>query len=517
MFLSTIKSYLFLASKLLNMSQNTEPINSSIGKNFIFSLLITIILGLVNIAYPIFIGLLFGPETIGNYSVLFYWSTLLNIPISNGLAIGITRFIATREEKDYSSIETIGIRITIFYIFGAILIYPFIGYFIFSLNYVEISVVIFLLINLAFHYLLRKSMQGREKFGQLFKIEIISFIFFIPLMILFGIFPQIFHWHYISDNYYFLLIPIIGYHMIFNIWMLINKRNQIRLSGFFTFPPETKGIIFYGLIMTIGSLFSIGMSQVQVIVSETYLNNLELGIIGFWTSVLTMGTLFTIAIGNLLLPRISNLTKNTDKHLLFKFVKFTNWSLMLIFAPISIILFVIIARYPIILETLTLKKFNMLQYWLVIILLLIRVINMLLIEPTRSYILSSEKRVRFFPIASLLHAMSVVISWIFLMPIYGIIGLAAGIAIGSFVFILVNSIYVLILSKAKIGLNIIGVIINSIIGTLAIILLENWNFNIIIIIISVYTVISIGFGIYLLIKILKNKKFEVDYTIDQLS
>jgi len=489
---------------------------TSISINFLFSLFITLIFGIVNLGYPVFIGLLFGPETIGNYSVLFFWGTLLNVPISNGLAIGISRFIAMEGEDSRLKIEGIGVKVTTYYIFGSLIVYPILGYFVFSLSIIELVIVISLLVNLAFHYLFRKSIQGQEKFKLLLKYELISFAFFIPLMILFGILPNYLNWTSINSNYYYLFIPIIGYHFVFNIWMLISRRKQVNFQSFFKLPTNTKQILFYAFLMTLGSLFTIGMSQVQIIISENYLLEKELGILSFWTSTIMIFSLFTIAVGSLLLPRMTNLSNAPDKQLLYSFVNKANWALTLLFAPLSTMLFVIIAKYPIILDVLTLNKFDMITYWLVFILLAFRVVNEIIMEPTVSFILTSEKRIKYYPFASFIHSISVILTWIFLIPNldanYRIIGFVAGLAIGSILLSFMNLIYVLIITKKKIGSNIIAMFVNTILGAGAIILLQYWSSIVIVILSAIYALSALSYGIFLLIKMLKDRRYMFDHT-----
>jgi len=495
------------------MNEENNTVKKHIGVNFLFSMLISIILGLVNLGYPVLVGMLYGPELLGRFSVLFYWATLLNMPISNGLAIGITRFIAIKSKNDHLKIEGIGIKITLYYLFGLIIVYPLIGYFFFSLSIIEVVIVMFVLVNLAFHYLLRKSIQGKENFQYLLKIEVISFVIFIPFLVCITILPKLLSWNFVENYYYILFSPIIAYHFAFNCWLVINKRKQINLKSIFKLPSETKQILLFTLFMSLGALFSIGISQVQVIVSENYLTELELGVLGFWTPFLGIFGLLTISTGNLLLPRMTNLSKAEDEHILRSFVNIINWAFTLIFTSLAVLIFVIIAKYPVIMDVITLRKFNMDAFWLVVLLLGVREINFAINEPAMVYIRSSDKRVRFYPIVSSLHALVVIVSWIFLTPIYGIIGFAIGIASGSVIYTIINLIFLLVISKKKIGSNIIGFITNIIIGVGAIVLLQFWSSVVIIILIAIYAAAAISYGIYLIMNVLRNNDYNKDYTI----
>lgn len=494
------------------MNEKSTEIKKSIGKNFTYSFFITVIIGFVNILYPILIGLLYGPETIGNFSVLFYWSILLNIPISNGLAMGITRFIAANGKEDSIFFENLGARITFFYLLGVIIIYPIIGVTLFSLNAIEIIIVVILLINLSFHYLIRKSLQGQEKFHFLFKQELISFLVFIPIMVIFSILPHYIIWKKPIDTNYFLFLPLIFYHFLFNFLYIINRRKTITFENFFKFPAETKRILLYAFFIALGSFFSIGMSQIQIVVSNEYLNEIELGILSFWTAAIGIISIFTVSIGSLLLPRITNL-KAVDEYISKKFVNSVNWSLVLILAPFSTAIFVLFATYPHILDFITLYKYNMIDYWLVAILLCYKEINLLLLEPTMTSIFSSENKIRTYPITSFFSTISIILLWIFLTPIYGIFGFAIGIAFGSVILVVLNLIYILIVTKKAIGSHIIIFLLNSLFGVGSILLLQIWHNYIFLIIWSIIALITLGYGINLLVKILRNKEFTVEYTL----
>ena len=492
---------------LLMLGQDNKE-NKTLGKNFSFSLAITIIIGTVNMAYPILIGLLYGPEIIGNFSVLFYWSTLLNIPISNGLAMSITRYVAANDQKESFSLENLGIKISFLYLLGVIIIYPIIGLLFFSLEILEVVIILFLLINLAFHYLFRKIMQGQEKFRFLFYLELFSFVIFIPIMILLCILPYFLNWFNTSNPLFFLFLPVIIYHLLFNILFIISFREKISINKLFKFPPETKRILLFALFIALGALFSIGMSQIQIVVSNEYLNTIELGVLSFWTAAIAIINIFTVAIGSLLLPRTTNL-KMIDDTTSKKFINSMNWALTLIIAPLSSAIFVLFATYPIILDVITLYKFDMTKYWLIAILLCYKEVNLLIIEPTMALIFSSESKIRFYPIASFLSSISIVILWIFLTPLYGVFGFALGIAAGSAVLVLINLIYILIVTKKIVGTHIIIFLTNSLFSIGSLFIVYFWHNFILLIVWLIISIIAAGFGINLLLKILKDEKFTI--------
>ena len=79
--------------------------NQSISKNFIFSIIITIIVGLVNTVYPLVIGLVYNAELMGNLTILLYWVIILSIPIQNGLSPATSRYLAVSEVKDQNLLK----------------------------------------------------------------------------------------------------------------------------------------------------------------------------------------------------------------------------------------------------------------------------------------------------------------------------------------------------------------------------------------------------------------------------
>ena len=489
---------------LISKNQNT------LSKNLIFSILTVIIIGIVNVLYPVIIGLIFGPEIMGNFSLILYWILLLNIPISNGIAPAISRFIATSSDDLGKKPEIIGIKITIYYFLFITVLYPILGFTILNLNIIEIVIVLVALGSIIFHYLFRKTIQGKENFSYLFKIELISFLLFIPLMLVFGILPKYLGWNLLTNNYYTIFIPIILYHLFFDILISIKYIKKLHLKRFFSLPTETKDILVYASFIGLGVLFSLGISHFNVIISKNYLDNFELGVLGFWNSAVSVISIITVALGSVLLPRITNL-RNTEDDLAKSLTNKVNWIITLIVIPLAGLFFIIFTQYPEILDVITLNKYNMQIYWLVAILLCFKELNVLLADPTLSYMLSSEKHVRFYPISSFIYTISAIISWILLVPKFGLIGFAGSLAIGSFIYLLVNYIYTFIIAKRKIGLNFTLLIAFYLLNIGAIVALQYWSNAVFIIIWSVLTLVSLIFGIYKSIKLIKNKNFSYRY------
>ena len=168
--------------------QEVTTNNNNIGGSFLYSFFITIISGVVTVAYPLTIGLLFGAETMGDFSVLFYWSTFLSMPIVNGIAPAVARYIAANKKTDYTIYQTIGSKISILYILIISIIFPLLSFLVFNLSVTEFFIVLPLIFLTVAHFLIRYIMQGQEKFKQLLKLELIGFFVFLPSSIIIKIF-----------------------------------------------------------------------------------------------------------------------------------------------------------------------------------------------------------------------------------------------------------------------------------------------------------------------------------------
>jgi O-antigen/teichoic acid export membrane protein len=483
-----------------------EQSKNSVASNFLYSLFIILIIGIVNLGYPLLIGLLYSPETMGNFSILFNWSFFLAIPIANGIAPAISRFIAASKGNETSQLNRLGEKLTIFYLILAMIIFPLIGVFLFHLTIYDFLIVMFMLVAILFHYLFRYSLQGQERFRRLFKLELIAFAFFIPFMILFGVLPNVLGWTSLL-NLHWLFLPIIMYHVIFDILFFFIEIKRINLKKIFSFPEITKKILLYALLVGAGSLFSLGISQFQIIISDNYLGEFEVGVLGFWDSAIKPISLISVAIGALTVPRITNLRKSEERHDI-PFVNSMNYGLTLLLMPLFGLVFLIIAGFPNIFDYLGIAKYQTSTYWWIPILLGYQILNNLLATPTISFYSSSEKKVIVNPIVSFVYSLIVILSWLLLVPKWGIWGFASGIAIGSLFFSFLIQIIVLFMTKGRIGLHLILSFIFTLLGVGSVFLLQytlmDW------LVIMVWTLLlvpSIVFGIRTIVKVLKNKDY----------
>lgn len=491
------------------MHEESKSKNKTIGGSFLYSFFVTVISGLVIVAYPLTIGLAFGPETMGDFSVLFYWSTFLSIPIANGIAPAIARYIAANKKTDSVVYQTIGLKLTLFYILIISIIFPILSFTVFNLEVVEFLIVLPLIFLTITHYLIRYIMQGQEKFKGLLKLELIAFSVFLPFMVLFSILPNVLQWTNLSA-FYFLLIPIIIFHLTIDLIFIIPKLKKVDFKSFFKFPEITKKILLYSLFIGLGSIFGLGTSQMQIIISDLYVDAFEVGVLSFWTSAVVPINIISVALGAILLPRITNLRK-VDHNLTQRLVNSINWSFSLLIVPIAGLIFLLFSGYPNFLNVITFNKYDMEYYWPIVILLIYRAVNYLLSSPTTAYFSSFEKKVMINPIASFIFSLSAVLTWIFLVPILEpidrIFGFAIGIAIGGLLSHIIVQTVALIITKGKIGFHFLFGIFFFGLNVLGIFLLDKWNYVWVFVPWSIVSAPIIAYGIYLLIKTLTNEGF----------
>ena len=491
---------------------DVEKINS-FGKNFLLSFGITLIIGIVNYAFPILIGLLYGPKILGDFSILFYYSTLISIPIANGVAPAISRYIAASFNSDTNQtqkFENIGSKLSADYLIIVVTIFSLLGFFLFNLNAYDIIIILILISFNVFHHIFRKSLQGQEKFQLLLKLEIVSFCVFVLFMAAFCILPYSLNWGY-TNILYLLFLPVLMFHLAFNLINFISKIKLLNFKTFLKFPKITIKILRYAFLVGLGSIFGLGISQIQIIISDRFLNELELGVLSFWNSAMAPILLLSVTVTSILVPRLTRLLE-TKTNLVNPFVNKLNFSISLIIYPIVGLIYLLIEFYPNILDYLTLYKFQMEIYWLVPILLSFQVVSNLLSSITISYFSSSEKRIIFNPITSFLYSCSIIISWILLVPKYGILGFAGGMAIGGFFINFTLNIIALIITKGKIGLHIFVLIILNSVNVLCLIIYPLSSMKFGVIIWSIITVISLVIGSFITIKILKDKEYSYKNT-----
>jgi len=482
--------------------------NQTISRNFLFSTVVTLIIGIVNMLYPLVVGLFNDVEIMGDFTILIFWSVILSIPIQNGLSPALSRFIAASDEDDEQPLKSLSLKISAIYLLIVFMSFPFLGYYLFIIDLLEVFVIIALFSVSIFHYLFRNMLLGQEKFKQLFLIEIVSLVIFLMFAVFFGILPGILNWSHLERDYYF-CIPIIAYHFTFNALFLLFIYRKFTFRKFFKFPSITKNILKYSFLIGFGSILGLGINKLQIIISEKYLSSFEVGVLSFWNYAIAPLLLLSIALGAILLPRVSNLHKY-KYDLINPFINKTNWAVSLFITPLLGSILLLIAIFPNLLAFSALSKYQSNIYWPIIILLGLQATTSLLSTPTMAYFSSSEKKVIFNLLISLIYTISIIISWVLLIPNYGIFGFAIGIAIGGLTSSISTQIIALIVTKGKIGLHILFEILIYCFFGLNIYLIKYWLY-LPIILWFVFSFPVFIIGIRLFISILTKKDYSIRY------
>jgi O-antigen/teichoic acid export membrane protein len=422
--------------------------SSDLRTNMTLSLLITFISGLATTIYPIFIGMLYSSTLMGQFAILYSWVTFLSIPIANGIAPAIMRFIAVSSDESAGGLEELGFQISVIYFLSVFICLIPLNIVVFHFNLAQIFFMLILLFMVKTHFIFKKSLQGREFFQELFRIEVISFILFIFGTILFlFVLP-------IDDGPlgWYLLIPMIIYHLAFNSIYIIPKVRMLEFNilELKIFNYDWESILKYSAFIGFGSLLGLGLSQIQIILSDLYFSDYEVGVLGFWKYVVAALGFIPVAILSLLIVRISNLRK-VKSELAFEFVNSINWSISMIVVPLFGLIVLLSSFYPSLIDILTFSKYQMSIYWPIFVFLLFQAIGSILNTPTLSYTHSSQKYVRIDTFSTIIYSTITVISWIIFVPLFQIFGFALGIAVGSLSNQIVLQISVMKITNKAIG------------------------------------------------------------------
>lgn len=481
--------------------------NINIANNFVYSIITTLVTGIVNVVYPLIIGIIFDSSIMGRFSILFSWVALLAIPISNGIAPAITRFTAAENKNKSKQVLKTGIQTTLIYGILVLTIFPVIGLLVLDMKIIDLILIIGLILSTIFHYVFRRYLQGLEQFKKLMKIEIASFFAaFVPTVI--SVILVMFNKTESEFLINWLLSPIMFFHIIFLIFIFFTCFKGIRMPKLLKWNKNyVKPIVRYSFLVGVGSLFGLGTSRLQIIVSDFHLSKSDVGLLSFWYFAVTPISLLSIALGSMLVARITNLLKQ-KKELAKKFVYSLNWILVLIILPLASIFMIIVSIYPQILDVITFSNYQMVYYWPIFVLFLSQVINSLLATPTLALFSSSEKMVRFLPIASFCYSISVIISWFIFVPKYSIYGFAISTAIGGFVFYTTIHLFEFAVISRKFGFHSLVNVAVSVLTLLVLILINEYDFDLTILTVSIIVYIPvIALGVIKLIKTIKTEEY----------
>lgn len=397
----------------------------SIQKNFIASLVTTIFIGVMNVFYPIAIGLLFSLKQIAILAFILSWTQLLSIPISNGIGPASLRHIAAKRKSEVISIQSSSLYLALLCIILFNFLIPIIFHQLMHLSSIDLFLLITNAALSSFHVLFRLMLQGRELFQKVAKFEGFSFgtaaISFLVLYLINNYWPLL-------TSSFFLLLPILINHLIF-VLLAIKSMNL----SLFNFRGVSRfavyDIVSYAFFVGSGSIVSIGLVNLQIIIAER-LGNLEtLGIFSFWNYITIPFEIIGIALGSLLLARMANLSK-TGKNNEIQFAAILNESFSEVFIPLSIFLMFITFYFPFLFDLLTLNRFQANYYWPIILMFFLRVLVSIMIIPSSSFI--SASKVKYNIVIAILMLITTVTTWIIFTKEQGLFALPFGTFCGLF-------------------------------------------------------------------------------------
>lgn len=307
----------------------------SLVNNFYFSIILSVINGLVNVIYPLFIGIYLGPV---NYSSFAYLLAIINLFIllnESVLLPSSIRFVSgakiDTKNEIYSSnwIIYFSLLITAFIIFSLgqsiFFLSSLIEYFIFGL----------LLFFITLHRYLRSIFQGLELYRHLDTIEILSLTIGLVSMVL--IFVSKF------TSWESLFFPLIVYHLTF-LLLSIFSYNVLKFKPTFEIAFVRK-ILRYGFFVGLGSLFSLGLNQYQIIFTSNEFSKLNTGQVAFWSYFVFPFTIFILSLTNAIFPRMVKLSQFDQAKVFEIFTKITKYLIIISIAIVILLNLVILNVY----------------------------------------------------------------------------------------------------------------------------------------------------------------------------
>ncbi|MFX0093648.1 MAG: oligosaccharide flippase family protein, partial [Candidatus Hodarchaeota archaeon] len=162
-----------------------------ITKNYIWSFFTTGLNGLTVSIYPLLVAFLFSEILFATYGIVTSWVLLLSLPISNGIAPALTKYISSYEEKFTEAvINSSYFIITPYFLliagFSLLLVW-----FETSLSLMIGAIFILMCLN-SLRFQFRKIIQGMEKFKLLAFLEVSANIIFV-----FSVLPA---WQFVNSE-----------------------------------------------------------------------------------------------------------------------------------------------------------------------------------------------------------------------------------------------------------------------------------------------------------------------------
>ena len=407
-------------------NQKVYPLEStSIQKNFLASIITTVFIGLINVFYPILIGLLFSSKQIGILALILSWTQLLSIPISNGIAPASLHFIAARGKEVRSSVQSSSFFLSFLCIIFVAFILPITIHQEFQLSFIDLMLIVINTTVSSFHVLFRMMLQGKELFQKVAIYEGISL----------GISILGFSFIYITNSFnpiitssIFLLIPILINHFSFLLFSL--KKLGIPILKLRVINSKTIWeIMRFAFYVSSGSIASLGLANLQIILAERLSDFTTFGIFCFWSYLTLPFEIIAIALGNLLLARMSNLSKmgkDNEVHLTASL----NEVFSEIIIPLSMLLIYLIYYFSFIFDFLTLNKYQASTYWPIILMFFLKALVSIMIIPSTSYIAASK--VKYNVVIALLMFTTTTATWMIFLKELNLFVLPFGLFNGIF-------------------------------------------------------------------------------------
>ena len=370
----------------------------------------------------------------------------------------------------------------------------------FQLSFTDLILIVVNTTVSSFHVLFRMMLQGKELFQKVaicegFSLGIsflgFSFIYITNLL------------HPIIASSVFLLIPILLNHFSFLLFSL--KNLEISIFKFRVFNRKTIwDTMRFAFLVGSGSIASLGLVNLQIIFAERLSDFTTFGIFSFWNYVTLPFEIIGIALGSLLLARMSNLSKMREDNEV-RLATNLNEAFSEIIIPLSILLIYLIYYFSFIFDILTLNKYNASTYWPIILMFFLKALVSIMIIPTTCYITASK--VKFNILIALLMFITTTATWIIFLKELNLFVLPFGIFNGIFIAMLFQQIVLSYYNNRWFGIKVRVLLFLLFSLGIGLVLAEVFNPIIGFIFLLLITVIILVSGVTKVREIVMEKKF----------
>ncbi|MFX0152555.1 MAG: hypothetical protein ACFFAJ_17335, partial [Candidatus Hodarchaeota archaeon] len=395
----------------------------------------TVFIGILNVFYPIAIGFLFSLEYIAILALILSWTQILSIPVSNGIAPASLQHIASKNKVERDIVQSSSVYLAVSWIILFTFIFPLTFHQFHRLSSINLSLIISNTAISSFHVLFRMMLQGKELFQTVAVFEGISLGITISCF-------SILYLMYLSNLFFdisvFLLIPVLLNHVSFVFLALKNLGlsifNYKTISRIWSYK-----LLKFAFFVGSGSIVSIGLSNLQIIIANQISDLVTLGIFSFWNYITLPFEIIAIALGSLLLARVSNLSKSSKDDAM-NFVVSLNKGFSELIIPLSLILIFFMFYFSFVFDVLTFDRYLAYYYWPIILMFFLRVLINIMIIPASTFI--TAFKVKFNSIIAILMFITTVLTWIFFVKILDLFVLPLGI-LNAFIAVMLFGQFVL--------------------------------------------------------------------------